>query len=390
MAERRGRGEGSVEELPSGKWRAVLSLGVVKGKRRKKTFTADTKREALSWMRARQAELKQGSLADAGKLTFGQWLESWRTARKNAVSAVTQQTEEPRVRRYIVPALGEIRLDRFRAEDLEALLGGMVDQGNSASERHEVCRIVRACLKAAVKRGLLPRNPAEDVRMPRVERPEKVALNLEEAGRLLAAAANYRQAAWFDLALDAGMRPAELFALHWPDVDLVAGSVFVRYAFEYIRKQPARLKSPKTARGKRRILIGKRTVEALAGHKERMRAERQDTSQGFVFVTEAGKPIDHLKTFREYTFWRCVKRAGVPRIRMYDMRHTSATLLLLAGINVKVVSERLGHASIETTLKHYAHCLPAMQEAAAAAIDSLFGKPVPFLGSARGRPRKQK
>src|SRR5207249_2687026 len=129
-----------------------------------------------------------------------------------------------------------------------------------------------------------------------------------------------------------------------------------------------------TSRPSARVRLAVRTMASLREHRERMRAEGRDVETGVVFVDTQGGFL-RRSNFLRNSFAQALKRAGLAGkgIRPYDLRHTSATLLLLEGVNVKVVSQRLGHESIEITLKHYAHCLPAMQEAAAAAADRLFG-----------------
>src|SRR5262245_60516409 len=176
------------------------------------------------------------------------------------------------------------------------------------------------------------------------------------------------------------MRPGELFGLHWPEVDLATPAVSVRRSLEEIDGKP-RLKTPKTDR-QRTIPIAPHTAAALAEHRERMRAEGRDVEAGPVFVSTSGGWLLQANFYRR-SFLKILKRAGLltkegkPLIRPYDLRHTCATLLLLKGVNVKVVSERLGHESIETTLKHYAHVLPAMQQAAVTAVAELFGGDCP-------------
>jgi integrase len=376
---RRGRGEGSIEELPSGKWRAVLSNGLdpATGKRRKLTYTADTKKEAQVWLRERQGERDRGQLADAGKMTVGEWLDQWLAGRKPDIAGKTYDHDESRARLHLKPALGPVPLGKLTALHIEQLLAAMAEAGHSSSERFKVGSILRAALKAAVRLKLLASNVAADVRLPKVTRPEKVCLDANQAKELLGAARAHRLATLFDLALDAGMRPGELFALHWPDVDLDAGTVYVHQSLEE-RKGHLRLKETKTPKSKRRIRLARRTVDALRRHREWMRLEGRDVERGPVFCDTEGGFL-RQSNFLRRVMRPILQRAGLPAIRPYDLRHTSATLLLSRDVNIRVVSERLGHESIELTLKHYAHALPDMQQRAADAVDDLFGAIVPPL-----------
>jgi integrase len=210
-------------------------------------------------------------------------------------------------------------------------------------------------------------------------------LDRAQALALLEAARGYRYEAWFVLALDSGMRPGEIHALHWPDVCLAESWVFVRQSLEHVRGRPPRLKPTKTTAGKRKILIAPRTVEALKAHRERMRLEGQDVTAGPVFTKSKGEGtmIGH-DTFRRQVFTPLLRRAGLPAVPIYSLRHTSATLLLAADVNLKVVSLRLGHRDVAITLRHYVHALPSMQERAAAAMENILNPMVIPHGPTEG------
>ncbi len=134
------------------------------------------------------------------------------------------------------------------------------------------------------------------------------------------------------------------------------------------------MKSPKTQKSRRVIYLAPRTVEALKAHRERMRKEGRDVEAGPVFVNVEGNLLSKSNFFNRS--WKpTLKRAGVPKIRSGDMRHTAATLLLEAGAGVKMVSERLGHEDIQTTLKFYAVVLPSQQEQAGAIVQQILDNP---------------
>ena len=178
------------------------------------------------------------------------------------------------------------------------------------------------------------------------------------------------------LALDAGMRPGELYGLHWPEVDLEAGTVAVVHSLEEVGSEQ-RLKGVKTGgKGERTLALARRTVEALREHRGRMQKEKHDVEKGPVFPARRGGFLRRPNVYRR-AFLPLVEAAGVPRIRVYDLRHTTATLLLQAGVNVKVVSERLGHTDIRMTLDTYAKVLPNMQTLAAECFDRLFPRMSP-------------
>jgi integrase len=171
------------------------------------------------------------------------------------------------------------------------------------------------------------------------------------------------------------MRPGKLFGLHWPDVDLTAGTVFVHQSLEE-RPGHLRLKETKTTKSRRRIKLARGTLLALADHRERMQAEGRDVIPGPVFADTEGGLLRQSNLIRRI-LRPILRAAGLPVTRPYDLRHTCATLLLSRDVNIRIVSERLGNESIELTLKHSAHVRPDMQQKAVEAVESLFSEIVP-------------
>jgi integrase len=190
-----------------------------------------------------------------------------------------------------------------------------------------------------------------------------------QARALLTAASSHRLYALFLLALDTGMRQGELFAQCWEDIDFDAGSVLVQRSLEEINGRH-RVKEPKSDKA-RRIDVSTFTLNVLQDHRKAMLAEGCYAPDAPVFpATEGGwlrKPNFQRRVYRPPQ-----KAAGFPAIRFHDLRHTAATLMLLNDVNVKVVNERLGHASIQFTLDTYSHVLPTMQRIAAEKKDAFF------------------
>jgi integrase len=212
----------------------------------------------------------------------------------------------------------------------------MADGGESASERHKVLKTSRAALADAVRDEQIGHNVAWKGPLPKVDFREMQYLNAEQAKAFLAGAQADRLAAMYDLAMDAGLRPAELVALRWSDISFQAGTVLVHRSLENLKG--FRLKKPKTRKGKRLICAAKRTLKALEAHRGRMLAEGRDMERGIVFCNAVGGFLRILDRRRNW-FLPILKRAGLPTIQLYHLRHTSATLLLSQDVNVRVVSE---------------------------------------------------
>jgi integrase len=223
---------------------------------------------------------------------------------------------------------------------------------------------------------MLSQNPASYVDLPRLKKTEMKSFSPEEADRFLKAAAEDRWGTLWAVALTTGMRPGEYLALRWPDVDLNAGTVTVRRALVRRKDGGWEFEEPKTDRGRRTIPLPPTVIASLAEHKRKQAEERLAKgpayeSQGLVFATSTGQPLDQINLSRRH-FKPILKAAGLPSdFRVYDLRHSCATLLLAAGENPKVVSERLGHASITLTLDIYSHVLPSMQQQAAERLEAI-------------------
>jgi integrase len=316
-------------------------------------------------------------LPTAGKLTVGDWLTKWLGHKKGEVAAGTYKFYEKHVARRLRPYLGEKKLADLGPVDVADWLAAMTADGHSADAQAKAVTTLRTCLKDAVAKGLVFVNVATRVKKPRVERAKVEPFDLDQARALLRAAhagdKPLRLAALIDLSLDSGCRQGEALALHWPDIDWKAGTVRINKSL-YDDRGTCSIKLPKSKKSIRTVALAPRTVAALAEHRERMRAEGQDVDVGPMFVNKAGGWVTKKALFKT-TWTPLLKRAGLPHRKWHTMRHTNATLLLRAGGNIRLVSERLGHERIEITLGTYAAFLAADQGHAARLVAEMFGPP---------------
>ncbi|HET6408843.1 MAG TPA: site-specific integrase, partial [Chthoniobacteraceae bacterium] len=231
-------------------------------------------------------------------------------------------------------------------------------------------------MKQAVRWRLVNSNPCDHVDLPQLKRKEMKALDRDQAGRFLAAAKESEFYALFALLLTTGMRPGEAIALRWCDIDLASGAVSITRALSG-RSGDYRFEEPKTPKSRRTLPIPLSVTDSL----RTLKSARQKAADGvlidlqLVFVSSNGSLID-LQNLNKRHFKPILKAASLsPEIRLYDLRHSCATLLLQAGTHVKVVSERLGHASAMLTLDRYSHVVPGLQESATEKLESmLFGE----------------
>jgi integrase len=310
---------------------------------------------------------------DAPDLTFGAYAEAWLDHVRARVRPTTFRGYEGLMRGYGIPALGDIPLNDLHPLHIQRLEGAALERV-SAGTVLNLHLVLTQALNQAVRWGLIATNPAKGAQPPRPRRPEPVVVGPDLVKRILAATEGTSLALPVALALATGMRRGEILGLRWGDLDEGFTHAFVRRTLQATHGG-LRLHEPKTRRSRRSVAL----PEMIRPYLRRERADQarrrvryggrwQDS--GLVVCARWGAPVypDTVSS----TFRALRRRAGLPEIRFHDLRHAHATLMVLGGVHPKVVSERLGHASVGITLDIYSHVLPSMQEEAVAAFDRMF------------------
>lgn len=387
---------GSIRRRYAGSWSLILDLGYAtdpktgRTRRRQKWITfRGTKRDALVRLNELLRATHRGEFVEKTKLTVGEWLSDWleKAIKPPARRLGTYNTYRHVINAKLIPAVGALPLQGLRAADLKRYYTEQALSSSTLAQHHA---IMSGALKAAVLEGLILRNVATlVVGKPAIrhdyDRLKQNCWEAHEAQAFLVAAkaAGPQPAALYALALDSGARKGELCGLQWPDLDLDRGSVtFVRQLIQSGRKPlfgPIKNDMPRT------VDLAAETIELLKAHKRsqaelKMRNRTAYHDLGLVFAKEwgdlhgrqdsLGLPIQ-ANTLGQREFARVLKAAGVRPITIHGLRHTSATLLLKAGVSAHVVQQRLGHKRVEITLGTYAHVLPSMQRDAAARLGAL-------------------
>ena len=320
----------------------------------------------------------------------------WLPTKKLQLATTTYAGYERNVHRHVLPVLGRIRLRRLTHTQIEALYDQLLtpnaDRPALAHKTvYEVHLVIRGALDHALRRGLVTKNVALVARSPLINatrRPEARSWTEEELQRFLRAASGHRFFPLLWLTAMTGMRRNEILGLKWDDIDfkrqrlsINRGLVAVGYELHQTRG--------KTRNARRPLDLDPTTLSILEASQALQRAEATATGvelDGWVFTDGDGQPI-HPHAIKP-AFERIARRAGVPVIRLHDLRHTHGTLLIKAGVPVKVVSERLGHGNIALTIQTYQHVMPGMQADAARVYEAL-AKPVATSpGEHRGNTRR--
>ena len=375
---KRGNGEGSIYPYKNkaGKvigYRGSYWIHTAEGPKRR--YISGKKRENVRDKLAKAlSQRADGLVFDAGTMTIGEYLDRWLADVRDTVRKSTHEGYEYAIEPHIKPALGRIKLKDLNPAQIRWLYRDRLDSGLAPAMVHKQHVVLHKALKAAVADGLIPRNAAAGLKLPRITREEIAPLTEEESRRLLETVRGARLEALYVLALSTGMRLGELLALKWEDVDLEGGRLRVRRTLTHAGKAFV-LGEPKTKNSRRTIRLTKGANAALKAHLSRQLEEMERMGSlyqpgGLIFATEGGT-IVNPSNLRNRSFKPLLKRAGLPPIRFHDLRHTCATLLLSKSVNPKVVSEMLGHASISITLDIYSHLLPDMQEKAVEALEEM-------------------
>jgi integrase len=367
---------GQLVRRGEGTWLVRIPLGRdTRGKRLYHNHTVrGTKKDAERYRTKTFRELDTGTFAEASQVPVGVFLEEWlETSATPRVRARTLADYRSLADRYLVPALGHLKLAQITPSHIQRAYAVMQHRGLSPRTIRYAHSVLHGALEQAVRWRQLARNPAKLVDLPRHERREMRALAPGEASRFLDAARGTRFEALWMLLLTTGLRPGEALGLKWPDID--GDRLRIQRALVRQRDGTWDLCEPKTARARRVVTLPVSTQRSLQAHRarqlqERMRAGAAWSGQDLVFCTSEGQPLEWRVVVRRY-FRPILRKAGLGALRPYDLRHSCASLLLAAGENVKVVSERLGHASVALTLDVYSHVLPDMQQRAAERMEQL-------------------
>jgi integrase len=371
---------------------AVIYEGVdpMTGKERRRWYPAGTRKaDADKLVTELVKRHNDGEYRTPERVTLGEYLtQRWLPAQRSQVKATTFHSYRRTIELHVVPTLGHVPLARLAPEDLDTVYGRLLESGrrnasgdgpglSPASVRY-VHRILRKALGDAVRKGTIVRNPASLADPPKrsTTKGREGEMRVWTAAQLqtfLASLDGQRLAPAFVLAAHTGMRRGEVAGLRWGDVDLDAKLIHIRQAAVVVNYE-LQLTDVKTANGRRTIDVNDDVVRALQAWRRKQAEERLLLGAGYddddlVFARPDGTAT-HPEVISR-TFDRIVARSGLPRIRFHDVRHTHASLLLKAGVPVKVVSERLGHATPSFTLDVYGWVLPGMQAEAAAVFSRL-------------------
>lgn len=379
MTRRRGNREGSIRRRADGRWEGRLAWVSPEGRLFRKSVYAKTRRDLQIRLDRLRIALERGtSPSFPERQTTGRFLMHWlEHAARPSLRPRTFSRYAELLKLHILPALGRIPLSRLNPQHVQHFLNGKLSEGLAPLTVRQIRAVLRRALGQAEAWGLVTANAAALTQGPKVERYNARFLTAQEAKTLLEACRGHRLEAFFTLALTTGMREGELLGLRWGSMDPEGGTLKVEAQLQRIGGKP-QLVPPKSSRSRRTLKLPNLALEALRVHRTRQALERLkagsvwDNGLDLVFTSQTGRPLDPNNLKR--TLQSLLRKAGLPRIRIHDLRHSTASFLLSQGVALKMVSELLGHSQISMTADTYGHLAPEALEEVARRIDEVLSQ----------------
>lgn len=363
---RRNNHEGSIRQRPNGLWEGQFVAGYrANNKPIRRSLYGKTKQEVRTKLRDTIQQLERNEYIEPSRMTVGQWLDEWWKVyclplKKNS----TCTGYEDEINLHIKPYLRDVRLQELKPQVVQLMVNGLIQEGKAASTVRKAYTVLHAALDQAVINQLLLHNPSHHAILPKMEQPEIRFFTLEEQRRFIAALPDSTSGRALYFILGTGIRAAELTGLRWSDV---CGSSFIvrqtiRRNRDFREEAACRTyleaSSPKTRAGRRTIPLSHKMQEVLAVQRqmqEQMKEKKGDAwnPDGLVFCSEVGTPYEGRNLTR--TLHRTLKKAKLEIMGVHALRHTFATRAIESGMDVRTLSEILGHTKVALTLQLYAH-----------------------------------
>ncbi len=373
MPRQRANGEGSIIKLANGKYKAIFTLSVEYNpdcsvrKQPKKTFTHEKRGECQKWLTEMINQKNKNTLIKPNKTSVIYWLNNW-------LENYVKPSKKPRtyggykciIENYLKPNLGNKTLQGLKTTDLQEIFNKLLASGKSTRTVEYTYTTIKAALEQAFRERLIYRNVAKDCRVKRVEKVKNTLQVLDESRVKILLEANKEDLYYpiLVLVLNTGLRASEIAALYWKNINLPNKTLCVTHdvvnaSGELIYQEP------KSSSSIRNIPLPSKAVEVMREYYDRCNFKDED----LVFPSSKGT-FTQPSVLTHYCY-RWFKNAKLPRLSFHSLRHTHATLLLKNGVDVKTVSTRLGHSTIQLTLNTYIHVLPQMKQNAVDILDNI-------------------
>lgn len=356
-----------------GAWYFVVDLPRVAGRRKEMRRRGFPTKKAAEQARDNVLQRLGVAVKVDDKQTTGDYLLGWMTAKSATLKPTTSHMYREYVTKILVPAIGAVRLEHLRHEHVQSLVDDLVAAGKGATTVRRIHATLSSALADAVRQRRLQHNACQHVALPKVERSEQELWTATQAVQFLEHADTDRLANLFEVLIGTGLRRGEVLALRWEDIDIEARTLVVDPKRGTLSSVAGRLEftAPKTSGSSAGVGLSPRVVRALERQAETQLVERAQWGTAYeddrlVFARENGAPLRPEYVLRR--FHELSDAAGLPRVRLHDLRHLAATLMLTSGVPLPVASKMLRHSKVGITADLYGHLT---REASLAAADGL-------------------
>ena len=383
MAKRRANGEGSIRKRPDGRWEGRYTAGrdPETGKTVYKNVLGKTQAEVKVKLKQAIQESTEVDALKAAQYTVGQWMDVWfENYAKIKVRPSSHQTYRGYIDNHIKPNIGKIQLNKLTTLELQKLYKKLLSRGRvdrieakgqpkglSPKTVRNIHQVISSAMDFAKAQKLIAVNPTDGCALPKLEHREMKTLPVEQLASFLREAKESGVFEMYYIELATGLRRGELLGLKWEDLDLEQGTLRVQRQVSRINGEV--VEAPlKTKNSYRTISLGEDAVGILKKQKKKC------GDSEYVFPSPTGGPISPDSVIQ--MLHRVLKRAGLPKVRFHDLRHTFATVALQNGVDIKTVSGMLGHYSAGFTLDTYAHVTTAAQREAAKTMGNILSSAI--------------
>ena len=378
MAKKRANGEGNIRKRKDGRWEGRYTAGhdAETGKPIYKNVLGRTQAEARAKLKAAIEEARSLDITRVGRYTVGVWMDEWfENYAKVKVRPSSHQTYRGYIDNHIKPSIGKLPLEKLTSLELQKLYKKLLEKGRverieskgqskglSPKTVRNIHQIIASAMKLAKEQRIIATDPTEGCALPKLEHREMKTLPVEQLTSFLREAKDSGIFEMYYVELATGLRRGELLGLKWEDIDLDRGNLRVKRQITRIDGEI--VEAPlKTKNAYRTLPLAEDTIAVLQQQKKKV------GNSPWVFPSPVGGPISPDSVL--HMLHRVLRRAGLPRVRFHDLRHTFATLALQNGVDIKTVSGILGHFSAGFTLDTYAHVTTAAQKEAARTMEKV-------------------
>ena len=378
---KRGQNEGSIRKRKDGTWEARVTIGIsADGKQQRKSLYGKTRQEVSAKMTDLLNNLQKGIITNPSEMTLAEWLDFYMLEyKKQYVKPTTYNNYTVKVKNHIKPAIGHYKLKALRQDIIQKFVNSLSGKGLAPSTVIDIFKVLSNALETAVDDGLIVRNVANRVKLPKTTKPQITVLTQEQQNAFVEQAKVTYMGVVYIFDLCTGMRLGELLGLKWQDIDFEQNQLHIKRIIRKVKDPDnpeehwhLEFGTPKTPTSERIIPLNETAIKVLADVWEQQEKNKEKANTAYedndlVFCTQLGRPLDPNNIRR--TCYSICEKIGVSDFHPHCLRHTFATRGAENNVDVRVMQKFLGHATIKETADTYTHVLNDLKQSEILKLD---------------------